>query len=299
MDLEKTFDAVIVGAGAAGASCAVWLARLGFVPIVVDAAQQVGGLCLQNPFVDDWNVSLPGLTGPQVAANLVHNLTDAKVPVLLSYPVVHAGHDADGFEVKAHPQVNETVIRARHLVLATGVTARGLPQVRQTVPGLLVGPGPHVVAQDFQGKRVAVLGGGDNAFENALYAMGRGALQVRVYARTIRAQQQLVRQVPDSHVVQGPYEVDAMAKTVNGQPFDVIMVFYGWEPSTPFARGLHLQRTHEGFVATDWRTAETSHRGVYAVGELAQRQHPCIVTAMADGVTAAKAIQARLEARPA
>jgi thioredoxin reductase len=297
MGIEKMFDAVIVGAGAAGASCAVWLARLGFAPVVVDAAQQVGGLCLLNPFVDDWNVSLPGTTGPQVADNLVHNLAEAKVPVVLSYPVVHAGHDAEGFVVSAHAQVNSAVIRARYLVLATGVTARGLPQVDQAAPGVLVGPGPHIVAQDFQGRRVAVLGGGDNAFENALYAMRRGALQVQVYARTIRAQQQLVRQVPDGCVALGPYEVDALAKTVNGQPFDVILVFYGWEPSTPFARGLHLQRTHEGFVATDWRTAETSHRGVYAIGEVAQRQHPCIVTAMADGVTAAKAIQARIEAR--
>ncbi len=297
MDKEKMFDAVIVGAGAAGASCAVWLARLGFAPVVVDAAPRVGGLCLLNPFVDDWNVSLPGMTGPQVADNLVHNLADAKVPVMLSYPVVHAGHDADGFVVRAQPQVSDSVIRGRHLVLATGVTARGLPSAEQEAPGVLVGPGPHIVAQDFRGKRVAVLGGGDNAFENALYATQHGAQQVQVYARTVRAQQQLVRQVPDSSVVRGSYQVDASAKTVNGQPFDVILVFYGWEPSTPFARGLHLQRTREGFIATDWSTAETSHRGVYAIGEVAQRQHPCIVTALADGVTAAKAIQARLEAR--
>src|SRR3546814_947100 len=83
---------------------------------------------------------------------------------------------------------------------------------------------------------------------------------------------------------------------VNGREFDLILVFYGWEPCVGFARNLNLRRGDNGFVATDPVTAQTSHDLVYAIGELAQRQHPCVVTAMADGIAAAKAIQARIEA---
>src|SRR5690606_14618337 len=93
----------------------------------------------------------------------------------------------------------------------------------------------------------------------------------------------------------GEYVVDAGARTVNGQAYDVIMVFYGWDPCVEFAAPLGLQRSKRGFIATDMQTAQTSCTGVYAIGEVAQRQHPCVVTALADGVTAAKAIQARLE----
>ncbi len=56
-----------------------------------------------------------------------------------------------------------------------------------------------------------------------------------------------------------------------------------------------LRRTARGYVATDAVTAQTSCAGVYAIGEVAQRQHPCVVTALADGVVAAKAIQASIE----
>src|SRR5690606_25501290 len=165
-----------------------------------------------------------------------------------------------------------------------------------SMDGVLVGPGAHIVAQDFRGKRVAVLGGGDNAFENALYAQERGATGVHIYARNLRAQQQFVRRVAPQSMTQGPYRVDPAARTVDGRPYDVIMVFYGWEPCMEFAQDLGLQRTAQGFIATDSQTAQTSHAGVYAIGEVTQRQHPCVVTALADGVTAAKAIQARIEA---
>ncbi|HEY9278734.1 MAG TPA: NAD(P)/FAD-dependent oxidoreductase [Eoetvoesiella sp.] len=293
MDVDKRFDAVIIGAGAAGVSCAIWLARLGFAPLVLEGGRQVGGLCRFNPFRDEWNASLPGVTGIQVADNLARSLHDAGVPIQFSYSVSHVQHDTDGFLISSKGA--GPLIRARHVVLATGVTARSLPEAPDKTPGLLVGPGQHIVEHDFRGKRVAVLGGGDNAFENALYASQKGAAHVQVYARNIRAQQQFVRQIPAGNIKQGAYRVDAVESTVNNQPFDVIMVFYGWEPSTQFAGALHLKRTHEGFIATDTHTAETSHRGVYAIGEVAQRQHPCVVTALADGVTAAKAIQARIE----
>jgi thioredoxin reductase len=151
------------------------------------------------------------------------------------------------------------------------------------------------MAHDFRGQKVAVLGGGDNAFENALYAMNRGAASATIFARTVRAQHQLVARVPVCDVHEGGYAVDVERMTVDGRPFDLIMVFYGWEPCVPFARSLRLELTGTGFVAVDPLTTQTSHDKVYAIGEVSQRQHPCVVTAMADGVVAAKAIQARVE----
>jgi thioredoxin reductase len=289
------FDAVVIGGGPAGASCAVWLARLGFTVTLLDADDGVGGLCRRNPFRDDWNVSLPGMTGPQVAANLALSLQQAGVPVQLQCPVSSVQHQNGCFLIRGpalpHP------LSARHVVIATGVRARGLPGVAPDHPpqGVLLGPGEAVVAQSFAGKRVAVLGGGDNAFENALYALDHGAAQVEIFARTVRAQAQFVQRFPAHQVHVGICQVDTGALQVDGQSFDLIMVFYGWEPCAPFADDLGLQRTDKGFLATDPKTAQTSCPGVFAVGEVAQRQHPCVVTAMADGVAAAKAIQARLE----
>lgn len=286
------FDAVIVGAGPAGVSCAVWLARLGFVPALVEATDRVGGLCRANPYVDDWNVSLPGMTGEQIADNLALSLELGGVEPRLSCRVRQARAFPSGVSVALD---QGDTLSARFLVLASGVRARALPGLADAAPGVLVGPGRHVMAQDFRGLRVAVLGGGDNAFENALYAAEHGAESVRVFARTVRAQRQLVRRVPAAWVVRGDYVVDPGSRTVNGEAFDLVLVLYGWEPCIGFAGELDLQRGERGFIVTDPATARTSHPLVYAVGEATQRQHPCVVTAMADGIVAAKAIQARIE----
>lgn len=51
---------------------------------------------------------------------------------------------------------------------------------------------------------------------------------------------------------------------------------------------------HEGVVITD-NHCQTNIEGIFAIGEIAQRMHPCTATSMADGVVAAKAIQRSLE----
>lgn len=309
--LERKYDAMIIGGGPAGVSCAVWLARLGLAPILLEAGSRIGGLCRINPFRDDWNASLPGVTGMQVADNLELSLKQAEVPVLLSHAVERVVHGDDGF-VATIAGGAELPVAASRLVLATGVTARRLPEmtdtpvmdfdqrsVRSSAPdaaaGVLIGPGTHIVAQDFRQKRVAVLGGGDNAFENALYAAQHGAANVDVYARSVRAQHQFVRQIAPGQVHEGAYSIDPRARTVNGRHYDLIMVFYGWEPSTHFADSLDLRRTAQGYIETDSVMAQTSFPKVYAIGEVTQRQHPCVVTALADGIAAAKAIQASIE----
>ncbi|MEJ7929992.1 FAD-dependent oxidoreductase [Ramlibacter sp. AN1015] len=126
-----------------------------------------------------------------------------------------------------------------------------------------------------------------------LFARERGAASVRIYARSLRARAELVARVPRSHVHVGSYRV-AEARVVDDQSFDQILVLYGYEPHASALLGLPLALRPGGFVQTD-EQARTSLPGVYAIGELAERAHPCCVTAMADGVVAAKSIQHGLE----
>jgi len=287
-------DALVVGAGPGGVSCAVWLARLGFTPMLIEAQSRIGGLCASHSYVDGWNASLPGQTGLQTATNLALSVQQAAVAVRLSCPVTHIRRQDGVFHVQG-PTLAQP-LRARYLVLATGARARGLPDIPEPLPGLLIGPGAHVLAQDFYGKTLAVLGGGDNAFENALYAMQQGAARVDVYARSVRAQHHFVQRLPAAHLIRtDAVHVSRAPLSVNAQPYDIVLVCYGWDPCVPALDGLVLQRDARGFLQTAPHTAQTSESGLYAIGEVAQRQHPCVVTAMADGVVAAKAIQAQLE----
>ena len=293
----QQYDAVIVGGGPAGASCAIWLARLGLDALLVEAAAQPGGLAHDNPFNDDWIAVLPDVTGQQVAANIARSVQAAGVPTRLNTIARRVVYRDGGFDVELEAGGRAIQARGRALVIASGVRARGLPgqPAGAAWPGVLVGPGSAIMAQDYTGRSVAVLGGGDNAFENFVYVRNRGAREVHLYARTVRAQQQWVTRAGDEGVHVGQYRVDPAARTVNGQAYDLILVFYGWEPQAAFADGLGLQRDPRGYIRTDPATAETSVAGVYAIGEVANRMHPCVVTSMADGVVAAKAIQRRHE----
>jgi len=298
----QVYDAIIIGAGPAGVSCAVWLARLGFSPLLLDANDRIGGLCLGHAYHDNWNASLPGRTGTEVAEQLALSVQQAQVATALNDAVstLHLTRSQD-FIVTTQ---SGKQWQAPHAVLASGVRARRMSELQalgktqfspEPLPGVLIGPGAHVAAQNFRGKRVAVLGGGDNAFENALYALDHGAAAVDIHARSVRAQQQFVQRFPASRVHGCAVQVELVERRVNGQLYDLILVCYGWEPCAAFADELALARDARGFIVSDWATAQTSVAGVYAIGEVAQRQHPCVVTALADGVTAAKAIQQRLE----
>jgi len=296
--MRQQYDAVIVGGGPAGASCAIWLARLGLAPLLVEASSRLGGLAADNPFADDWIAVLPGVTGQQVAANIAASVQAAGVPTRLDTPALRARRADGGFEVELGRAGGAVeTVRGRALVVASGVRARGLPghPPGAAWPGVFVGPGSSIMAQDYAGLSVAVLGGGDNAFENFVYVRNRGARAVHLYARSVRAQQQWVARAGQDGVRVGPYQVDPAARTVDGRAYDLILVFYGWEPQAAFAEALGLQRDARGYIRTDAATAETSTADVYAIGEVAHRMHPCVVTSLADGVVAAKTIQRRGE----
>ena len=292
------YDAVIVGGGPAGASCAIWLARLGLSPLLIEASARLGGLGNDNPFADDWIAVLPGVTGQQTAANIARSVQAANVPLRLEARARQAQRVERGFEVElALPAGTMEAVSGRSLVIASGVRARGLPGHPSDAcwPGVFVGPGSSIMAQDYAGMSVAVLGGGDNAYENFVYVRNRGAREVHLYARTVRAQQQWITRAGREGVHVGPYGVDPVARTVDGRAYDLILVFYGWEPQAAFAEGLGVRHGERGYLCTDTATAETNVPDVYAIGEVANRMHPCVVTSMADGVVAAKAIQRRWE----
>lgn len=328
-------DAIIVGGGPAGASCAIWLARLGLAPLLVEADARLGGLPNDNPFADDWIATLPGVTGQQVGANIARSVEAAGVPVLRGHRAMAVARTDEGFAVTVQSHAgmgandggaawqggrgaaapagsidaraaaratglaaaSTEILFGRYLVIASGVRARNLAGAApgDRWPGVLVGPGSGIVEQDYAGLSVAILGGGDNGFENYAYVKSRGARAVHLYARGVRARAQLVNAVPAADLRVGDYRVDPAARQVDGHSYDLLLVFYGWEPQADFAAALELRRDARGYIHTDFATARASAEGVYAIGEVANRMHPCVVTSMADGVVAAKAIQAALE----
>ncbi|MFG1478113.1 NAD(P)/FAD-dependent oxidoreductase [Xanthobacter sp. V4C-4] len=283
------FDAVIIGGGPAGASCALWLKMLGFRPCLIERRPTLGGLQNDNPYPNEWIASVTNQTGYEVAHDIHRHLLAHDIVCRLGESVTALDVVVGGFRVTT---AGGAMVFGRTAVLASGVrpVKGGLSASDQ----VLIGPGRTMFNAAFDGLEVAILGGGDNAFENYMFVRKRGAAAVHIYARTIRARREFLEKVPAGDVRLGAYHVEPERPAVADRAYDRLVVLYGWEPYLPYAHHLELARTARGFVETD-PDCQTSLPNLYAIGEIAQRMHPCCVTSMADGVVAAKAIQRTLE----
>ena len=291
-----TFDVIILGGGPAGCQCALWLQMFGYRPCIIESRPHLGGLQNDNPYLDLSLVVLPvPTTGKALAARMDAAIRAQDISVRVNTHAAAIRTCADGFDVECRPAAPSAApLHARFLVMATGVRRRsGGIDAGENV---IIGAGDRVYDFDFTGKRVAILGGGDNAFENYFFIRSRGALCVNIFARSISARRQFLVRTDRADVVCGDCSLSRADMRVNGRQYDVWVVMYGWEPNISFDCDFIPARKADGFIATDPETAETSINGVYAIGEIARRMHPSCVTSLADGATAAKAIQVRLEA---
>ncbi len=283
-------SAVIIGGGPAGCQCALWLKMLGYEAIIIEQANQLGGLQATSPYQNNWLVGVMNVTGQELAHRMQSHLEQMQVPFLLNSTAQQINPLAHGFSVS----VNKKTIETRHIVIAAGVKAKS--GSLQATDDILIGPGQCVFDYPFTGKRVAILGSGDNAAENYAFIKEKNPAHCHIYARTIRARKDLWMSVDENDIYDSPYEVDQKTLIVTQQnrmrESDVIVVLYGWEANIPaiFAPFKGQLLNAQGFIATN-ESCGTRLPGVYAIGEITNRANPCVSTAMADGVVAAKAIQ--------
>jgi thioredoxin reductase len=287
-------DALILGGGPAGCSCALWLQQLGHDVALVEREQRLGGLQATSPYPNTWIAGVMDRTGVEFARDLERQLRIVGVPLWTGSEPTRIARTPSGFAVALDRGAPGETVEAAHLVVATGVAPRtgGL----EAAPGVLFGPGATLEAHDFTGQSVAILGGGDNAAENFAILAAKRPARLIMHARRLRARPPLLERVPEHARRVGPYQVDARARTVTAagatERYDALVVLYGWEARIPApvrALGTELIDAR-GFLAVD-AERRTKLPGLWAIGEVAQVVHPCCVTAMSDGVICAKAIE--------
>lgn len=287
------YDVLIIGGGPAGCSCALWLKHLGLKPLIVEKSDRLGGLQNFSPYPNVWILGKNYTNGGAFAREVGKQISGEKIEVKFKGEISSFKFSSKEklFHVGLKKSKSFSQVTASYIVLATGVVPeKGGFEASENI---LIGPGAHIEKPQFRNKSVAILGGGDNAFENYQFIKKQKPKSIKIFARHVRAQFPFVTQIKKGDLVVGSYSVDKETRKVNGKPFDFLVVMYGWCGVNALENYVSL-KSADSYIATD-NYRRTSQDRIYAVGELTQSAHPCCVTAMADGIIAAKDIQKRID----
>jgi dihydroneopterin aldolase len=311
--LPSQFDVAIIGGGPAGCSAASWLAQLGLSVALIERTPQLCAGLQDLQFGQDWVLGAPGQNlaalGQQYARQI--EATDG-LRLLLGQSASHLDwNTGEGWRLRLE---DGRGFAARALLLATGLKPL---RPEAFFPGPL--PQPRVLdalsltaqREQLPPGRLLLLGGGDNAVENALYLQARGH-RVTLWSRSDwRAQQALVerlealddaiqtrpRQPMPSRLLADEQGVTVQSKTYGEERFDHVAVLLGFEaePSAWLLAGDALQRAGITAPSHPFRDEPRfAPLGLFVAGDASGRQHPCVQTALGDGVVAAKAVESFL-----
>lgn len=311
----------IIGGGPAGMSCALWLHNYGLRPIIIEHEPALGGMARRSPYPNDWLLGRPGESGRDNAGAFTGHIRKLAIETWLGARPQRLRREAGGFrlEVALGDGAGMQSLAAPVLVVATGSRFRGeewldaVKNARRLAAAGRVHLGPTAVGEPEAdvGARVAVIGGGDNAFDVSRMLAEKG-VEVTVVMRSQwpKARPLLVERLR-------PYQASGMARVLASRTVtaladdgstvrlrlddggeiaaDRVVVLFGYQPNAdlPWLGELALATDARGYVVVDNNT-ETSCRGIFAVGDLANPAHPCIATALASGTMAARQIQTLL-----
>ena len=299
-------DVLIIGAGPAGLSAARWCDELGLDTLVLEQADEVGGqlLSVHNP-IDNY-LGLHAENGVELRDRFVEQTTDCDFDLWTNVGIDTVDLKAKRVTLKSGEQLQSIAI-----IIATGLRRR-----RLGIPGETEFAGRGIIESaagdrdQFAGKDVCVIGGGDAAAENALLLAEVCPTVTLVHrGRKLRARREFTEALPTNHCVTvfpesivhriiGGDWVEAVEIERAGalKPFQMavqgVLIRIGFEPNTDFVRG-QLEVDERDYVIVGSQQ-ETSVANVFAIGDMANPLAPTIAGAVGAGATAAKVIAARL-----
>jgi thioredoxin reductase (NADPH) len=288
---------VIIGSGPAGLTAAIYGCRADLEPVVYMGSKYGGQLMLTSEVEN-----FPGFPDPVMGPDLIMKMksqAERLGAVLLQEDVVKVNFRVYPFEVTS----DSGTVRALSVIVATGANPRRLNLGSEM---RLMGKGVSNCAVCdgffFRGKKVAVVGGGDTAMEEATF-LTKFASSVQVIHRRdeLRASAALRKEamadpkisfVWDTAVtdvlgdgrVQGVKTKNLKTGDEGKLEVDGVFVAIGYDPNTEVFRG-QLELDPKGYIVVKKNT-ETSVPGVFVAGDVRDFRYRQAVTAAGDGARA-------------
>ncbi|MCG6909680.1 MAG: thioredoxin-disulfide reductase [Deltaproteobacteria bacterium] len=306
---ENNLDTIIIGGGPGGLSAGIYAKRAALDTLLIEKGVP-GGQIVNSDEVENY-LGFEHIGGAELSVKFSQHAQSYDIDIM-SQEVTEIIPGADFHTVKL---ANGDQFHTCSIIMAMGGNPRKLQ-----IPGEdeYYGKGVSYCAVCdgffFRDKTVLVVGGGDTAAEEALY-LSKLAKKVYIAHRrdALRAGMILQQRIFDDCKIEMlwntvPTEIKAgvdgvdhvvLQDTVDGNKRDLsvdgVFIFIGFEPNNQLVPA-GVKMTADGYVATDEK-CETSIPGIFAIGDLMEKYARQIITAAADGCTAALAAAHYVEAK--
>jgi thioredoxin reductase (NADPH) len=302
MSLEK-IKTLIIGSGPAGYTAAIYASRADLKPVLY-TGMEPGGQLTTTTEVDNFPGYPDGVDGPTMMVELQKQAerfgTDVRIGMVTSVKF----NDNPGGIHKVIVD-NKTEIEAESIIISTGATAKylGIPSEQRLRGG---GVSACAVCDGFfyKGQDVAIVGGGDTAAEEATYLSNictkvtmivrKGemraskAMQHRVNSReNIKVYYHSeIKEVLGKDVVEGVSIINNQTKEVTDISVTGLFIAIGHKPNTDIFKD-QLDMDESGYIITKGKSTHTNKPGVFASGDVQDKEYRQAVTAAGTGCMAA------------
>nr|AOE08265.1 thioredoxin reductase [uncultured bacterium]CCG00493.1 Thioredoxin reductase [uncultured Flavobacteriia bacterium] len=296
-------DTVIIGSGPAGYTAAIYAARADLNPVIYTGLEP-GGQLTTTTEVDNFPGYPQGVDGPTMMNELKEQAERFGTKVEIDFiSKVDFSRDKGGMH-KLYTQ-NGNEIKSKTVIISTGASAKylGLKSEKRLIGG---GVSACAVCDGFfyKNQDVAIVGGGDTAIEEATY-LAKICNNVTMFVRkdhfrASKAMQNRLSNYNNIKVLFNHEVIDVMGENVvdglkikNNLTNDIseikitgLFIAIGHSPNTDIFKGI-VDMDESGYILTDKTSTKTNVPGVFAAGDVQDKDYRQAVTAAGTGCMAA------------
>jgi thioredoxin reductase (NADPH) len=297
----KKFDVIIIGAGPAGLAAAIYTSRSAISTLVIDEAS-AGGQVKTTHQVANYPGFVEPIAGHELAGNIRKQAEkyNTRFKLAADITALHLSDREKWVELD-----DEEKYTAKSVIIATGSSPR-LLNIRgeQEYKGSGVSYCATCDGEFYKDKDIFVIGGGNSAVEESLLLLQfvRSITVIHQFDN-LQAEKITADKVTKNPKVNIMWSHEPRAFDKKGDKMiveaedlktnkrirlerDGIFVFVGLAPNTTFLKNIPIQLTEHGYIITN-SLMETNINGVYAAGDVRDKKHRQITTAVGDGTIAA------------